>query len=104
MTHREFYTTAINLFEGSQQVWTPIELAEKLDCTTQRATAILRKAELDGCLKSFTIDNRRQWIGSDDFIPITIEWITESEYYNQLSIKKKFLWIMLDFLEEWWYN
>ena len=29
MTQREFYTIAISLFDGSQQVWTPTELAKK---------------------------------------------------------------------------
>ena len=104
MTQREFYTIAISLFDGSQQVWTPTELAKKLDCTTQRAAAILRKAELDGYLKSFTVNNRRQWIGSDDFIPITIEWITADEYFESLTIFQKIREIILDYLDELWYS
>lgn len=104
MTQRDFYTIAISLFDSSQQVWTVTELAERLDCSTQRATAILRKAEFDGYLKSFTINNRHQWIGSDDFIPITIEWITADEYFESLSFFQKIREIILDYLDELWYS
>ena len=104
MTQRDYYTIALDLLDGSQQVWTAQEVAEKLDCTTQRACVILRRAELDGVVKSFTINNRHKWISSDNFLPITIDWLTKEEYFETLSIKEKILWIVLDFLKEWWYN
>lgn len=98
MTQREYYTIALDLLDGSQQVWTAQELAEQLDCTTQRACAILRKAELDGIITSFTVNNKRKWVGSNDFIPITIEWITEEEYFFSLPLKKQILWLIKEWL------
>lgn len=104
MTQRDYYTIALDLLNGSQQVWTAQELAEQLDCTTQRACAVLRRAELDGIITSFTVNNKRKWIGSNDFLPITIDWITENEYFESLSIFQKIRAIILDRLEELWYD
>ena len=88
------------LLNHSNKLWTLSEIAKRIDCTHQKTKAILMSLELSGDITRISIN--KSILYTDNFV--YIDWITDKEYFSTLSLKEKILWIIIDKIEEWWYN
>lgn len=88
------------LLNHSNKLWTLSEIAKAIDCTNQRTKAILLSLECSGDIIRINID--KSIVYTDNFV--YVDWITNKEYFSTLPLKEKILWIIVDRIEEWWYN
>ena len=84
-----------------QEPMSTLEVARELrdSYTTQQVSMMMRQLREEG-----KINTRYERFINSTLPPITVEWITEDEYFESLSIFQKIRLIILDRLEELWYD
>ena len=90
----------LKLFQNSKKVWTLTDVAKEIDCSHQRTKAILLNLEGDGNIVRININNSILYTDN----AVNIDWVTDKEYFLTLPLKEKILWIIINRIEEWWYN